>query len=283
MKKFLTLALLATSVSGYAADNREIQDIMYLPNAGTTYGFTTGVFADRTIEGTVDTDVTGYRLNQTIGHTFTDRLSVEGTINYTDLEAEVKDDVIESQKGISDPSVTARFRTMDESFRWDVIGGATISLGDRELDDTEFNNYQGGSSLFAGTQFGGKSESFQWALTGRLTHFMESTTDVDGVGKFDSDSINALLVQADILNPLSEKWFLRSNVSANFLEDRAADDANQDEAASSVYGIGTEIQHKVATDLLLRAGVTYNSINQDTSNNDDDTSWNYLLGANYQF
>ena len=283
MKKILTLAVLATSVSVYAADNREIQDIMYLPNTGTTYGFTTGVYSDEKIKGTVDTDVTGYRLNQTIGHSFTDRLSVEGSINYTNLKAEVDDDEIESQKGISDPTAAVRFRTMDESFRWDVLGGATISLGDRELDGTEFNNYQGGTSLFAGTQFGGKSESFQWALTGRLTHFMESTTEVEGVGKFDQDSINALLVQADILNPLSEKWFLRSNVSANFLQDRSADNSNQDEAAASVYGIGTEIQHKVAMDLLLRAGVTYNSINQNTSNNDDDTSWNYLLGANYQF
>lgn len=286
MKKFIALAVVASATASFASDNREIQDIMYLPNAGTTYGFSTGTYTKRTIEAAKDTDISGHGLSQTFGYALTDRLSLEGSINYANLEYETGEDTTE-QTGISDPTVGARFRTMDESFRWDILGGATISLGDKELDDDGFNNYQGGSSLFAGTQFGGKSPSFQWALTGLLTHFMERTTDIDGFAKIEQDSTNGLLLRADILNTLGEKSFLRSNVAANFAEETESDDTSPgvdfSEDSATTYSIGTEYQHKMSTDFLLRAGVNYASINQDTSNNDDDTVWNFLAGANYQF
>ena len=40
MKKFIALAVLASSAVSYAASS-DIYDIQYLPSTGTTYGFTT--------------------------------------------------------------------------------------------------------------------------------------------------------------------------------------------------------------------------------------------------
>src|SRR5690606_11391973 len=101
------------------------------------------------------------------------------------------------------PTISARFRTMDERFRWDIIGGATISFMDREIDsDNDRNNLQGGHSLFAGTQLGVKTEIMQWALTGAIVHNMKSTTEYDVNGGDDvdieDDANNELLVRGDL-------------------------------------------------------------------------------------
>ncbi|MBA2405804.1 MAG: outer membrane beta-barrel protein [Bdellovibrionales bacterium] len=289
MKVLLALAVLATSATALAADNREIQDIMYLPNTGTTYGFSTIQITNGEEKADAgDTETTGYNLTQSIGHSFTDRFLLQADLSYADFESD--DDSVggtkTNQTGISDPTISARFRTMDESFRWDVIAGATLGFVDREQDsDGDLNNHQGGSSLFVGTQFGGKSESFQWAILGLLTHNREATVDVDGLGDVDLDANNELLTRLDVLSRLGDKSFLRSNVAANFAEGYEDDQSPSQEFAApeTTYSIGTEFQHLISKDLMLRAGVDYSIANRSSGQVDDITAWNFLGGANYQF
>ena len=283
MKKFIALAVLATATASFAAS--DIYDIQYLPAAGTTYGFSTGEYFKGEIEtDNGDAEISGPRFVQTIGHSFTDRLSLSASLNYQDLESDPDGGSKSTTSGISDPKVEARFRMMDEAFRWDLVGGAVVSLGDSEVEeDGDSDNLQGGHSLIIGTQLGVKSESFQWSILGQLTHNMESTTDYDGFGKLDDDSHNELLVRGDILNKLAEKSLLRSHLSIDFTEGYDDEEGDESAAPLTTYEIGTEYQHLLSQDLLLRAGVDYQMLNTSSAQIDNISAWLFRVGANYQF
>ena len=286
MKVLLALAVLTTSAVTFAAESREIQDIMYLPNAGTTYGFSTGEYISQKQTGkgnNPDSSTKGYGLSQTLGHSITDRLSLQASLGYLSTQTNPEGSPRTDQKGISDPTVQARFRTVDESFRWDIIGGATIGTGDREQDRSgNFNNLQGGSNLFVGTQIGGKSVDFQWAILGQVQRNMKATTKVSGGPTVKDDEYNSLLIRADILNRLAERSFLRTFAAGNFAEDHD-NNFNQATASNTRYTVGTEYQHKLSEDLMLRAGVDYNTINKQTAQIDTNNDWRFRFGANYQF
>lgn len=287
MKLVLALAVLATSAASVAA-SRDIYDIMYLPNAGTTYGFSEASLLSGETEGKNglgDTETDGFTLNQTIGHALTDRLSLQASIGYAELEADPDGGSKVEQSGISDPTISARFRVMDEAYRFDIIGGALISIMDSEQErNGDTDNLQGGHALFAGAQFGQKTESFQWAVLGQFTYNMERTVETSAKD-IDIDQNNELLVRGDILNKLAEKSLLRSFVSVDFSEILESDDLSPKtvQAPSTAYAIGTEYQHLISKDLLARVGVDYTMINQDSAYVDSDTAWNFNIGANYQF
>jgi hypothetical protein len=283
MKRFIALAVLATSGVSYAAD-RDIYDLQYLPKAGTTYGFSTLTFVEQKIEDEVgDSDIEGYQFAQTFGHAVSDKLSLQASLNYADITYD--DDggsEIDAAKGLSDPTVTARYRFMDETYRWDLFGGATISLGDAEVDfDGNKDNLQGGHSVFLGTQHGMKQADYQWAVTALLTHNLESTVD-SYVSSFDNDAHNSLLLQGEILNKLAEKSLLRSNITLDFTEGYDAD-ASGSTPPSTTYQVGTEYQHLMSADLLLRAGVDYFSVSTQSGQIDSYDGFNFRVGANYQF
>ena len=290
MKKFIALAVLVGTSASFASD-RDIFDIMYLPDPGTTYGFTTGelVQGERKSDDLGDLDADGYVIEQTIGHAFTDRFSIEGSVDYTQIEYDPEGGEEYDLSGVSDPSIQARFRTMDEKFRWDIIGGATLSFMDREVkDDNDRNNLQGGHSLFAGTQFGVKTEIMQWALAGAIIHNMKSETEFDVNGGSDvdveDDANNELLVRGDLLNKLGNNSYLRSNVQARFSEEFDDDqEPEQTTPPATVYQIGTEYQHTLSEDVMLRAGIDYQQTNVLSGQIDDVDAWVYRLGANYQF
>lgn len=286
MKVLLALAVLATSASALAADNRQIFDLMYLPNTGTTYGFSDFSYLKAELDfGTGTAEISGPAFAQTIGHSFTDRFSFEGQIGYQNYEGEnsVSNDTSETS-GLTDPRFTARFRAMDESFRLDVLGGAVVSLGDSETEDNgDSNALRGGSSLFTGAQFGGKSESFQWAMTSLLTHNFESTTDDESNGKTDDDAHNELMLQLDLLAKLGEQSYLRPHVSATFTEAYDDEDGDEVQAANTFYIAGLEFRQVMSTDLMLKAGVDYGISNQASGQVDDFTLWRFTAGANYQF
>lgn len=288
MKKFIALAVLASSTA--FATESAIYDIQYLPTPGTTYGFTTYSHVASEVEMDSDTDeIGGYVVSQTIGHSFTDRWSLDASIDYTDLEYDPETgSKSDFAKGISDPTISTRFRTVDEKFRWDVIGGAILGLGDREIkSDGDTDNRQGGHSLFVGTQFGSKQELFQWAISGILLHDMEATTDdKESDVEYDAESHNSLIVRGDILNKLAEKSYLRSHLSVNFEEEYDLDFEGGGKtafASQTTWEIGTEYQHLFSQDLLARVGVDYQMNNFRTGQIDDWNTWIISVGANYQF
>jgi hypothetical protein len=290
MKKLLAVAVLVTTTAAFAADNRAIYDIQYLPNAGTTYGQTNWNWSQNKVKADAgDVKTNGWMLSQVIGHSFTDRLSVQAGINYASMTADPDGSKKVDQTGISDPNITARWRVMDDAWRLDIIGGADISLGKRKVDQnsqTAKNNYMGGSDLFLGAQIGQRWDKMQWSVLGQYTNYMKSTTDVTGQSSnLKTDSHGAWTLRADLLNQLSEKGFLRSHLTGMWTDQADGKIAGNDfnSAASGMWELGTQYQHMCSSDLLAYAGIDYRRMSQNTGNVDSNNTWIYTLGARYQF
>lgn len=286
MKVILALAVLATSVTALASSS-DIYDIQYLPNAGTTYGFSTLDYFQGKIEpkGGSDTKIKGPRFEQTIGHSFTDRLSVQASLNYLKYTSSTSGTSDTDTKGVSDPTVTARFRMIDEAIRLDLVGGALIGVGDYKVKSNgDANNLNGGSNLFIGAQVGEKRENLQWSFLAQMTRHLEATTKTSGSPTLKDDAHNELLLRADLLNKLAEMSYLRSHLSTQFTDSYDDDDTPKSTTApQTIYEIGTEYQHLLSKDLMLRAGVDYQMINQYSGQIDKISAWDFKIGANYQF
>jgi len=292
MKKLFALITLLLSTGIQAAQDRDIYDVMYLPDAGTVYGFTTLGFGKIKLESDDlgDEDFDGFELDQTLGYALTDRFSLEVNLSYADVEGDPEGgEKYDAVKGVSDPSLLARLRTVDEVFRWDLIGGAIVNFQDREIErDGDTNNTQGGHSFIAGTELGTKTENVQWMVGAFLVHNLESETEVKtalGDGTIEYDSNNELVVRTSLLHRLHEKNFLRWRAQANFTEEVGHDRETllSKRAPQSIYEGGLEYQYAASEDLLVRVGGTYQYLNTRTGQIDDFYGWNAYLGANYQF
>lgn len=285
MKKLLALTVLLSSTASFASD-RAIYDIMYLPTAGTTYGFSEAEYLDNMIKGKSGADdvgATGLGFTQTLGHSFTDRLSVEAAIGYGDFRLDNENAKNSNQEGLTDPTINARFRVMDEVFRLDVLAGALFSIQDSEISHSGSDNLQGGNALNLGAQFGAKNEFFQWAILGKYTYNADREVEVLNTD-VDVDSNNELLLRGDILNKLTESAYLRSFISADFTDAAEGEDGVGDfELAHTTYAIGTEYEYLFSANMLGRLGVDYDCVKQDTGFESSNTQWTIRLAANYQF
>lgn len=292
MKKLAALATVVISTGIQAAPDRDIYDLMYLPKAGTIYGTTSLGFGQQKLEAkdsSADEEVEGFEINQVLGYALTDRFSLDIALDYTDVEGDPEvGEKYDAAKGLSDPTITARFRTMDEVFRWDLVGGALINFVDREIDDGDRNNVQGGHSFFIGTEFGTKTDNVQWLLGGYLIHNLEAETEVKtslGDANIEEDSNNELLLRAALHHRLIDKNFLQWSASGRFTEE-VGNDREQfvgKTAPQSNYQFGLEYQYAASEDLLVRLGGNYQIFNTQTGQIDDFTGWNGYIGASYQF
>lgn len=292
MKKLAALITLALSTGIQAANDRDIYDLMYLPEAGTAYGFTTFGFGQQKLEAddsSNDFEADGFQISQTLGYALTDRFSLSLDLDYADIEGDPEvGDKYDAAKGLSDPTLTARFRTVDEAFRWDLVGGVLVNFQDREIDDGDRNNVQGGHSFLIGTELGTKTENVQWLLGAFLVHNLEAETDVDVAGfdgTVEEDSNNELVIRTALHHRLHEKNFLRWSAAARFTEEVGNDREALfgKEAPESNYQFGLEYQYAASEDLLVRLGGNYQIFNTQTGQIDDYYGWNGYIGANYQF
>ena len=280
MKKLIALVVMTSSALSFAAD-RDIYDVMYLPKAGTSFGISEGEYLQD--NRTEDLKIYGFNFNQTIGHALTDRLSLSASMSYANLERNPGDDSKSDLSGISDPTFSARFRLMDETARLDLIGGGRVSLGDLEVKSNgDRNNYAGGHAVFAGLQYGMKTENFQWAVLARYQYDLERTVDVSGGDSLDLNESSGFLVRADMLNKLADKSFLRSFFSAN-LVDEVKGEGEVLEENQTLYTAGLEFQQLLSQDLLVRAGADYSINNSAPGFREGDSAWTFRLAANYQF
>lgn len=292
MKRFFAVAALTVAGSSFAAADRAIYDIMYLPSMGTSYGFTEVGYLTRDIKGTGtydDVDVSGYGIEQTVGHSLTDKLTINLNLNYVNGEIESDGDSID-QQGISDPVVNGRFRLMDEDMKLDLIGGLVMSLGEAEIDNNnDRDNKQGGNAMFGGVQFGQKKdENLQWAVLAQYRRNFERKYEVD-IGPVDVDvkfkPNNEYLLRADLLNKLGDVSFLRTHA---FIEISDKVDAKTSGVSSlfgptTIYELGTEYDHLLSQDLMAKARVDYRIDSSNTGNYNSDRAWAFTVGANYQF
>jgi hypothetical protein len=287
MKFFFALAVLATSVTSFAA-SRDIYDIMYLPTAGTNYGFTEAGYITGEVKGrsgTADADLSAYGIEQTLGRSFSDQLSVQASLNYINGEVDEDGSPKTEQTGLSDPRFTARYRVLDGDMRLDVVGGALLSLGDSKIKSNgDRDNRQGGHALFAGAQIGKKAESIQWAVSGILTRNFERTYDLSG-GDADVDANLDLAVRADLLNKITETGFIRSHFDIEFDGMQESDDTAPETvvAPATRYVLGAEYQHLCSANLLARVGVDYAMEKSNSGYQKSDDRFKFIVGANYQF
>lgn len=284
MKALFATCLLVSSVAVCAETGRDIYDVMYLPKANTTYGFTTGSWSKSTLEtDTTDVDYDGYTIEQTIGHSFSDSFSLQASMNYLSLDGDMDPGTEATKSGFSDLTVSGRYRLMDASMRLDIVGGALISTGDHELKtNNDANNIIGGNNYFVGAQIGQKHASYQWSVLAQYTYHDEAFTDEPGLDNLRDSPYNSGLVRADLLNRLTEKSFLRSHLLANFSEKSVSVDVTTGKGTDT-YELGAEYQHLCSENFLARAGVDYQMQDKDASYFDSYTGWKLTIGANYQF
>jgi opacity protein-like surface antigen len=284
MKSLLALAVLATSATAFA-QSRDIFDIMYLPTAGTSYGFSEIQHQSRTQEtNTNEFDITGIGLAQTIGHSFSDLLSVQGTLNYANLEFNPSTGSSTQQSGLGDAQFTGRYRAFEDGYTLDFLGGLLIGWDDAQVKKNgDTNNKQGGHAVSAGAQYGKKTDLKQWAVLGQLTHNLTRNLDTSA-GDEDLHANNELLLRADLLNKFSEISYLRSFASLQF-DQKVKGDSSVGTfiAPMTSYVIGGEYQRIQSKNLMLRGGVDYTMINMNSGTVDFDRAWTLRLAANYQF
>ena len=294
MKKFASIVLLVSSLTAMAAD-RTIYDLMYLPNAGTVYGFSDFSLVDGRAEGEVigedyDVNISGYNFEQTVGYSVTDTFSVQLDMNYASTKQKVdlndalnsfgNEDTEGKTKGLSDPSLTFKYRALEDGLIIDVGAGVTVKTGDNEIDDEERDNKQGGNSFLLAGQVGQKMESFQWAFISKFERYMKSTVDTKGEGKVKDDAHNEWTFGGEILNKLDENMFLRSTLGVAF-SDGYDDDEDDKTPPVTQYVIGTEFQYLFSQNLLGRVGIQY--VKQNQSPFDTFQDMTFKVGATYQF
>ena len=288
MKFFTATCLLAASAMSLADSNRDIYDVMYLPNAGTTYGISDLAYRSlkqKSRTTTPDIKSKGFNFSQSVGHSFTDKFSLQANLNYTKLETTQSGTSDQDTKGISDPSFTGRYRLMDARFRVDVYGGALVSVGDHKIKSNgDDNNLEGGSQIYLGSQIGQKKPNYQWALGALYTRQFKAKTDYSSNldDDYKDDAYDVWELRADVLNRLLESSFLRTHASVN-IANSFKDNQGSETAPATTYEFGTEFQQKILPDLLLRAGVSYLTVNARSGQVERYSGLTFNAGATYQF
>lgn len=293
MKFFIAILLVVSATAALAAD-RAIYDLMYLPKAGTNYGTSDltlykGVMKEEGDGFDFEGDVTGWGVRQVVGRSVSDSLLLSAELNFThvDFHAEYDYDDFGSfeggstNKGLSDPVFTARFRAIDSEIQFDFIGSFLASFGDSKIDGSTSDNKEGGHVVTLAVQAGKKLDSFQVAGLAKYIRSLESTTEYDDEDlKIKDDAHGAYHLEVNALGKLSEQNFVKAVASVEFT-DRFEDDEDGHTSPSTVYTIAGELQHLISENLLLRGGVSLSDYHQ--NHLDSYRLFGFNAGANYQF
>jgi hypothetical protein len=282
MKRLFWFALASAALPILGAE-RDIYDIMYLPRAGTTFGMSSFLYshAHANASGNIfSLSSDAFLMNQTVGHSFTDKFSLSGNMGYlTSKSTSALEGYRFTSKrvGWSDPALGARFRLSDDGLLWDVIGGALIESGKQSQDQQRSNNKRGGSALTLGTQVGKKTDSLQWAVHADLTRHGERTREInrpllswrtETEPHYYSGSIGGQL-----LNRVGLRSFIRSGATFSAVGS-AIDDSYK------IYRLGTAYEHVCSKDLILRSGIDYSLIENRLRSIHQ---FSFTMGAGYQF
>lgn len=284
MKVLATVAALALSTAAFAASNSSVNDLQYLPNAGTLFGDTSFnylKYSDREFDGTNDVKFStkGFLIRQTAGYALRDNFSLALNLGYQNTKSESTGTDDHETSGLNDVELFAKYRLIDTENRLDILGQVTISPGDSEVDDDEGNAYSGGHKVSVGADYGMKKANYQWSLRALYTYHLKATTEDKVLDeKIKDDAHSSLALQAQLLSQLGEKCFIRTFAGVDF-EQEYDDNNDSTTMGNTRYNLGGEYQHLMSQDLYLRAGFTtvisgngYNSVVPV-----------YHIGAGYQF
>jgi hypothetical protein len=280
MKFFLAVTILSLPLVSLAA-SRDIYDIMYLPKAGNSYGFSEATYVTAG-QDFLDDEVKGYAVAQTLGHALTDNFSLQVALDFAELESDFGASTATSS-GVSDPTFTGRYRLTDDTFRLDLIGGLLIGPGIAESDpDGDMNRYTGGAQFNLGAQFGQKHASSQWALSAKYIRSLEATHKDSGVTSRE-DASNAAEVKAAYMFKLAESSIVRTTLTLAWGEQHQTDNDSTTYLQSLSQGLNLEYQYVFSKDFLARVGVGYavSEFGYGIVKGSEAASAN--IGANYQF
>jgi hypothetical protein len=228
MKKYL-LTLCVVSLPLHAAmdfaqnDQRNINDLMYLPVGGTFYGQTSldalAGSSDLSVNGDKysTTKTTGTSASQAVGYAFTDRLFLSAGVDYsfkstskTDYETQA-DDTSDS-KGLGDPSVAGRIRVMEQkdgSINLDLLPTYSFSSGPSKSDGNSGDNKNGGTSYGLDLQGGKKFSDLQVSAGIGWSHSDISTSKDTSTGtKSKSPASDSYNFNISVQKFLKEKLYL---------------------------------------------------------------------------
>lgn len=287
MKKILVLSVLALSTASFAASNSAVNDLQYLPDAGTVFGdtsFNYVKFTDTEFDGTNDIRSTlkGYILRQQIGYSLLNNFSLTLDLGYTDTKSEATGFDTTKSSGLNDIGMLGKYRVIDTENRLDLLANVTVSPGDSETKSNgDSNSFTGGHQAAVGAEYGAKKSSHQWSVRALYTYLFESTVKDKSSTPTDTykdDAHSQLDFGANLLTQLSETSYIKTSASVQF-EQEYEDDDNNETMGSTNYILGAEYQHLMSKDLYLRGGFQsaiggngYNSV-----------VMLYTLGAGYQF
>lgn len=287
MKKILALSVLALSTTSFAASNSAVNDLQYLPDAGTLFGDTSYnyiKFTDSEFDGTNDISqrITGMILRQQIGYSLMNNLSLTLDLGYTDYENKTTGESTSNTRGLNDIGILGKYRLIDSENRLDLLANLTVSPGDAEFKSNgDDNAYTGGHTAAIGAEYGAKKTGHQWSVRALYTYLFETTTKdktASPTDTFKDDAHSQLFFGANLLTQLTEASYIKTFASVQF-EQEFEDDDNNETMGSTGYILGGEYQHLMSKDLYLRGGFQsmiggngYNSI-----------VMLYTLGAGYQF
>lgn len=300
MSTFKTCSMICFLFSSSVwAAQRDIYDLMYLPEKNTSFGRSEAsyLFGSASIKNVADLTLKGVQLRQTLGHAFSDKFLLSGSLDYVSLDTKSKYNPAlgeppysTSTRGVGDPSLQARYRLMENKITLDLIGGVSFSTGNARTSGHISNNKghnslndEGGDRGRLGVQIGRKKSDIQYAALFQVGRALRNTSQTDGK-EMREDGHNNYLVEFDLLNQLGEKSFLKTMASANFITSYSNNDVPPSTYPSEThYKVGAEYQHLVSKDLLARVGATYEKININSGLVMKFDFFNFNVGLNYQF
>lgn len=270
MKLLVASTVLALSASAFAAPDSSINDLQYLPDAGTIFGSTQ--FAHAKFD-----QGKGNALFQAVGYSVANNLFLDLGLAYSHIDAGSNE-----FKGMNDIAVNGRYRLNTTANRFDLVGGITVSPGKSEVDGDEGNTFTGGHTVKVGAEYGNKTAERQWSVGAYYTYLLESKEE-DKVQDetYDSDAHGQLGFAANLLTRIHENCFFKTFGSVDFESkyDSESSSGDTETAAQTQWQLGGEFQHLISKDLYINAGVTA-QLDGDSS---EGASMLYNIGANYQF
>lgn len=269
MKSFLASALLAVSVSAVAAPDSSINDLQYLPDAGTLFGSTQ--YSHLKYDGGKQNT-----FSQRVGYSFVDYLFLDAIVAYDGGDAG-------SNEGFNDVVVNGRYRMSGSaSNRFDLIGGVSISPGDSEVDSNgESNAYSGGHALRIGAEYGNKTSERQWAFGAFYNHFLGATTEYEGFGKDEDDAHGALSFTAQLLTKITDSSYFRTFGAVDFTQkyDTESDSGDFETPGQTLWRIGGEYQYLLSKDVYVGLEATSYHVGDSSAA----PIMQYTARASYQF
>ncbi len=190
--RFLILCLLFVSPA-IAQSNRDLADLMWIPQSGARYGHTSYIFEGSQVNIDKDTEQDNLKQNfvQVLGYGFTDALSANFTYRHqakgeTSTKPGATGDNRDyiNELGGKNPRLGGIWRVKEQAEggnALDIHVGYAPDLVDRDVeeDDTDVNAAEGGQTVDVGVRWGAKSEKRQWSLEGNLTWQGERETTYD--------------------------------------------------------------------------------------------------------